>query len=85
VEEAVWGLLVFLVLVCAECISVVVVEGICVRGCKALGLCKVGTVDWTVRDECIGRRGSLVMGWGRMGGECEGMVKELMRRGRKSC
>jgi hypothetical protein len=34
-----WPLCVF------GCISVVVVEGACVRGCKELGLCKVGRVD----------------------------------------
>jgi hypothetical protein len=33
----------FLALVCVGCISVVVVEGACVRDCKGLGLCTVFT------------------------------------------
>jgi hypothetical protein len=32
-----------------------------------LGLCKVGTVGWSAGGECVGRRGSLVTGWRRMG------------------
>jgi hypothetical protein len=44
------------------CISVVVVEGACVRDCKELGLCKFGILGWSVRDECIGGRSSLVAG-----------------------
>jgi hypothetical protein len=47
------------------CISVVV-EGACGRGCRGLGLCKVGIVSWSVGDECVGGRGSLATGWGRM-------------------
>jgi hypothetical protein len=35
---ALWSLCVF------GCISVVVVEGVCVRDCRGLGLCAVGTV-----------------------------------------
>jgi hypothetical protein len=27
-----------------ECISVIVVEGVCVRDCRGLGFCTVGTV-----------------------------------------
>jgi hypothetical protein len=53
-------------------ISVVVVEGACVRDCRGLQLYKVGTVGWSAVDECVGGRGSLVTGWGRMGGESEG-------------
>jgi hypothetical protein len=53
-------------------ISVVVVEGGCVRDCRSLGLCKFGIVGWLLGDECVGGRGSLVTGWGRMGGEGEG-------------
>jgi hypothetical protein len=48
------------------CISVVVVEGACVRDCRSLELCKVGIVGWSVGDECIGGRGSLLTCWGRM-------------------
>jgi hypothetical protein len=58
-----WSLCVF------GCISVVVVEGACDRDCTGLGLCKVGIVGWSVSDECVGGRYSLVTGWGRMGGE----------------
>jgi hypothetical protein len=36
-----WPLCVF------EYISVVVVEGACVRDCRGLGLCTVGTLDWS--------------------------------------
>jgi hypothetical protein len=35
-------------------------------------LCKVGIVGWSIGDECVGGRGSLVIGWGRMRGESEG-------------
>jgi hypothetical protein len=49
------------------------------------GLCKVGIVVWSVGDECAGGRGSLVTGWGRMGGEGEGRGREWVRRGRTSC
>jgi hypothetical protein len=49
-----WSLCVF------GCISVVVVEGACVRDCRGLGLCEVGIVGWSVGDECVGGRGSLV-------------------------
>jgi hypothetical protein len=45
---------------------------------------KVSTIGWTAGSECVGRRGSVVTGWGRLGGEGEGMGREWMRRGRKS-
>jgi hypothetical protein len=64
-----WGLLGFVALVCG-CISVVV-EGACVRDCRGLGLCQVGTVGWSVGGECAGGRGSVVTGWGRIEGEGE--------------
>jgi hypothetical protein len=38
------GLLSFVALVCVWYIPVVVVEGACVRDCRGLGLCIVGTV-----------------------------------------
>jgi hypothetical protein len=38
------------------CISVVVLEGACVRDCRSLGWCKVGIVGWSVGDECEGGR-----------------------------
>jgi hypothetical protein len=74
-----WSLCVF------GCISVVVVEGASVRDCKGYGLCKVVIVGWSVGDECVGGRGCLVTGWGRMGGEGEGLGREWMRKGRTSC
>jgi hypothetical protein len=39
---------------------------------QGFGLCKVDIVGWSAGDECVGGRGSLVTGWGRMGGEGEG-------------
>jgi hypothetical protein len=66
-------------------ISVVIVEGACVRDCRGLGLCKDGIVGWSVGDECVGERGSLVTGWSRIGGEGEGRRREWVRRGRMSC
>jgi hypothetical protein len=71
-----WPLCVF------GCISVFVVEGACVRDCRGFELCNIGLVGWTVGDACVGGRNSLVTGWGRMGGECEGREKEWVRRGR---
>jgi hypothetical protein len=62
----VWSLCVF------RYISVFVVEGACVRDCTGLRLCKVAIVGWSVVDESVGGRGSLVTGSGRMGGEGEG-------------
>jgi hypothetical protein len=53
-------------------ISVVVVKGACVRDCRHLGLYKVGIVGWSVSYECVGRSGSLVTGWERIGREVEG-------------
>jgi hypothetical protein len=73
-----WSLCVF------HCISVVV-EGAYVRDCRVLGFCKVGIVGWSVGDECVGGKGSLVTGWGRMGGEGEGWGREWVRRSRTSC
>jgi hypothetical protein len=68
VGEAVQGLWFLCV---GGCISVVV-EGAYVRGCRGLGLCKVGIVVWSAGGECVSRRGSLVTGLGRMGGEGKG-------------
>jgi hypothetical protein len=61
----------------------IVVEGACVRNCRALELCKVDIVDWSVGDKCVGGRGSLVTGWGRMGREGEGWGKRMGEKGRK--
>jgi hypothetical protein len=43
VDEEVWGLLGFVALVHVVCISVVM-DGVCVRDCRGLGLYTVGTV-----------------------------------------
>jgi hypothetical protein len=66
------------------CISVVV-EGACVKDCRELGLYKVGKIGWSLGDECVGKKGSLVTDWGRMGEEVEGRGKEWVRRGRTIC
>jgi hypothetical protein len=66
------------------CISVVV-EGACVWDCRNLGLCKVGIVGWSVGDECVGEKDSLVISWGRMGGEGKGRGREWVRKSRMSC
>jgi hypothetical protein len=70
--KAVWRLLSLWSLCVFGYISVVVEEGICVKDCRGLGLCKVGTVGCSVGDKCKGGRGSLVTSWGRMGEEGEG-------------
>jgi hypothetical protein len=44
-------------------------------------LCKVGIVGWSAGDECVGVRGSLVTGWGRMGGKGEGWEKRVSEKG----
>jgi hypothetical protein len=70
VGEVVWGLLGFVALVCVfGYISVVAVEGICVRDCRVLGLCTVGTVGSSAGGEYVGGRGGIVTGWGRIRGE----------------
>jgi hypothetical protein len=66
VGKAVWGLL-FLWSLCMFGYISVVEDGVCVRDCKSLGLCKVGIVVWSVGDECEGRKGSLVSGLGKNG------------------
>jgi hypothetical protein len=48
-------------------------------------LCKIGTIGWSVDGEYVEGRGSLVTGWGRMGGEGMGLEREWVRRGRTSC
>jgi hypothetical protein len=50
-----WPLCVF------GCISVVV-ESVCVRNCRGLGFCTVGTVGQSVGGECVRTRGSGVTG-----------------------
>jgi hypothetical protein len=62
VGKALWGLLLLWSLCVFGYISVVIAEGVCVRDCRCLGLCKVGIIGCSVGDECEGRRGSLVTG-----------------------
>jgi hypothetical protein len=57
----VWGLLFLWSLCVFGYISVVVEEGVYVRDCRGLGLCKVGIVGCSVGDECEGGS-SLVTG-----------------------
>jgi hypothetical protein len=47
-----------------------------------LGLCKVGIVGWSADGECVGGIGSVVTGWGRMGGEGEGR-ETMYEKGQK--
>jgi hypothetical protein len=54
----------------------VVVEGACVRDSRGMELCKVGIVGWSVGNECVGGRDSLMTGFGRMGREGEGRVRQ---------
>jgi hypothetical protein len=57
-----------LVCVCVcECISAVV-EGDCVRDCRGLELCTVGTVGLSEGGECVVGKGSMARDWGRIGG-----------------
>jgi hypothetical protein len=77
----VWGLLFLWFLCVFECISVVVEEDFCGRDCRGLGLCKVGIVGCSVGDECEEGRGSLVTGWGKMGGEGECWAKRVGEKG----
>jgi hypothetical protein len=39
-------------------------------------LYKVDIVGWSAGGECVERRGSLVIGWGRIRGEGEGRGRE---------
>jgi hypothetical protein len=57
-----------------------VVEGVCVRDCKGLGLCKVSIVGRLAGDECEGGRGNLVTDGGRMRGKGEAGGREWVRR-----
>jgi hypothetical protein len=81
----VWGCWFLWVLCVFGCISVVVVQGACVRDCRGLGLCKVGIVGLSVGDECVGGRCYLVTGLGKMGEEGEGRHRDCIRRDRTSC
>jgi hypothetical protein len=68
--EYVWGLLGFVALVHVGCISVVVVEGVCVRDCRGSGLYTVG-IGQSAGGECVGGRGTVLIGWRHVGRETE--------------
>jgi hypothetical protein len=48
--------------------ALVVVEDACVRDCRVLGVCTVGTIGYSVGDKCEGRRADMVTGWRKRGG-----------------
>jgi hypothetical protein len=52
VGKAVLGLLFLWSLCVFGYISFLVEEGVCVRDCRGLGLCKFGIVGFSVGDEC---------------------------------
>jgi hypothetical protein len=58
--------------------------GDCVRDSRRLELCKVDIVGCSAGGECVEGSGSLVTGWGRIGGGGKGRGREWMRRGRKN-
>jgi hypothetical protein len=63
VGEVVWGGCWFLWPLCVFVgISTVVVEGACIRDCRGLRVCTVGTVASSVGGECAGQRDSVVTG-----------------------
>jgi hypothetical protein len=66
------------------CISVAVVEGFLVREFRVLGLCTVGTVNYSACGKYVRERGSVLTDWGRVRGRVEEMGKEWMKRSRKS-
>jgi hypothetical protein len=71
VGDEFWCLLGFVSLVCGWVYFLCCSGGCCVRDCRGLGFCIVGTVGCSVGDDCVRGRGSMVTGWGRMvgGGE----------------
>jgi hypothetical protein len=58
VGKEVWGLLFLWSLCVFGYISFTIEEGVCVKDCRSLGLCKVGIVCCSVGDECEVGRGS---------------------------
>jgi hypothetical protein len=62
VGKAAWRLLFLLSLCVFGYMSVVVEEGVFVKDCRGLELCKVAIVGCSVGDECEGGRSSLVAG-----------------------
>jgi hypothetical protein len=63
--------------------SVEVVEGACVRNCRGIGLCSVGTVSQSAGGKCGGGRYSEVKSRRKRRGGDEDRTKEWMKRGRK--
>jgi hypothetical protein len=53
------------------------------QGLQGAGLYTVGTVGYSAGGECVGERGSVMTGWGRIKRRGEDR-KKWMRRGRKS-
>jgi hypothetical protein len=49
------------------------------QGLQDFGLCKLGIVGWSAGNECVGGKGSLVTGWGKIGGEARGRGREWAR------
>jgi hypothetical protein len=62
VGEEAWGCWVLCPLCMFGYISVIVVEGACIRNCRRLGLCTDGMVDYSVGGEHVRERGSVVTG-----------------------
>jgi hypothetical protein len=68
VEEEVFSCSVLWPLYVFGCISVVVVEGTCVKHCRWLGLYIVDIASSSVGGEYVGGSHSVMTGWGRIGG-----------------
>jgi hypothetical protein len=51
------------------CASAVVLEGTCVRNYRGFGVCMAGTVGYSAGYKCGGGKRSVMIGWGRQGGE----------------
>jgi hypothetical protein len=62
------GASVFVVLICVWVYFCCRTRGCFCQGLKGLGLFKICIIGWSAGDECVGREGSLVIGWERMGG-----------------
>jgi hypothetical protein len=40
------------------------VDSACVKDFRELGVCTVGTAGYSAGSECVGRKASVVIGWG---------------------
>jgi hypothetical protein len=79
-----WGCWVLWLLCVLGCICTLVLEDVCVRDFRGLGVFAFGTVDESPDGECIGGRGSVMTDWGRVGGGGKDSSTEWNRSGRKS-